>query len=98
MSIVGEYQAIGPLYEPNGTRLIDPASGPELHAANRGWAGTPGILAQASLPTPKGRLISASLPQRDLKHAAYVLIPVIRRSSQQGAVGHRHAGRGHGVV
>ena len=26
VSIVGEYQAIGPLYEPNGTRLIDPTS------------------------------------------------------------------------
>jgi putative membrane-bound dehydrogenase-like protein len=26
VSIVGEYHAIGPIYEPNGTRLLDPAS------------------------------------------------------------------------
>ena len=32
VSIVGQYQAIGPLYEPNGTRLIDPASVPDLRA------------------------------------------------------------------
>ena len=30
VSIVGQYQAIGPIYEPNGTRLIDPASGLDL--------------------------------------------------------------------
>ena len=32
VSIVGQYGVIGPVYEPNGTRLIDPVSSPDPRA------------------------------------------------------------------
>jgi putative membrane-bound dehydrogenase-like protein len=75
VSIVGEYQVIGPLYEPNGVKLIDPTSLPEMRAPLADGQGhqlswrrlTANIEGQADLS-----LVAAG----DLKNAAYAVIPV----------------------
>ena len=46
VSIVGEYQVIGPLYEPNGMRLIDPNSLTGIARTDRGRTGTSIVLAK----------------------------------------------------
>ena len=97
VSVVGEYQAIGPLYEPNGTRLIDHRVVPDLHtpiADGQGHQLSGGDLP----PTLKVRLISSLFAAEDSKQATYALIPVASPVGQQALTGNRHAWRGYGVV
>jgi putative heme-binding domain-containing protein len=81
VSIVGEYHAIGPIYEPNGARLIDPASAPELHtqiADGRGHQ-----LSWRRLgANAEGQVDLTLLASGDPKDAAYALVPVTSAKGQ----------------
>jgi putative heme-binding domain-containing protein len=81
VSIVGEYHAIGPLYELNGTRLVDPASGPELRtpiADGRGHQ-----LSWRRLgANAEGQADLTLLAAGDSKDAAYAFVPVTSPAGQ----------------
>ena len=57
VSIVGQYQVIGPLYEPNGTRLIDPGFLARFYARRLLTGGATTFHGAGLAPMPKGRLI-----------------------------------------
>jgi putative membrane-bound dehydrogenase-like protein len=85
VSIVGEYQSIGPLYEPNGTKLIDPTSIPELrapipdgHGHHLSW--------RRLAANAEGQADLSIFAAGDLKHAAYAVIPVTSPVSQRAQV------------
>ena len=81
VSIVGEYHAIGPIYEPNGTRLVDPASGPELRAPIADGRGHQ--LSWRRLgANAEGQVDLTLLASGDPKDAAYALVPVTSAKGQ----------------
>jgi putative membrane-bound dehydrogenase-like protein len=85
VSIVGEYQAIGPLYEPNGMKLIDPTSLPELRSPVADGQGQ--HLSWRRLATNvEGQADLSLVTVGDSKHVAYVLIPVTSPVGQQARV------------
>ena len=57
VSIVGQYQAIGPIYEPNGTRMIDPASSLDLRTPVGDGRGHRALAGAGLAPMPRDRLI-----------------------------------------
>ena len=57
VSIVGQYQVVGPLYEPDGTRRIDPGSALDLNIRRLPTGGATSFRGAGLVPMPKGRLI-----------------------------------------
>jgi putative membrane-bound dehydrogenase-like protein len=85
VSIVGQYQAIGPLYEPNGTRLIDPASLPDLRMTVGDGRGHD--LSWRRLGTnAEGQADLSLITSGDTKQAVYAMIPVVSSETLQGSL------------
>jgi hypothetical protein len=82
VSIVGEYQAVGPLYEPNGAKLIDPASPLDVRAPVTDGKGH--LLSWRRLAAnAEGQADLSLFATGDLKHAVYALITVTSPLGQQ---------------
>ncbi len=82
VSIVGQYQVIGPLYEVNGTRLIDPVSSPDLRTTVADGHGHD--LSWRRLGTSaEGQADLSLMTGGDAKHAIYTMIPVVSPEVQQ---------------
>ena len=82
VSIVGQYQAIGPLYEPNGSRRIDPGSALDLHRPVDD--GRDHQLSWRRLGTnAEGQADLTILFSGDAGQAAYAIVPVVSPEAQQ---------------
>ena len=92
VSIVGEYQVIGPLHEPDGTPLVDPASKLDLAGARRRRPGPPALLAASERERRRtGRL---DAPGRRRPEACRVCLgPGGLADRAAGHARPRHAGR-----
>jgi putative membrane-bound dehydrogenase-like protein len=85
VSIVGQYQAIGPLYEPNGTRLIDPVSSPDLRTPVADGRGHD-LLWRRLGTNAEGQADLSLITSGDAKQAAYVMIPVVSSENQRASL------------
>jgi putative heme-binding domain-containing protein len=85
VSIVGEYQSIGPLYEPNGTKLIDPAAIPDLRAVIADGHGHQ-VSWRRLVTDAEGQAELSLFAADDSKYATYVVIPINSPVSQQARV------------
>jgi hypothetical protein len=81
VSIIGEYQVVGPLHEPNGTRLIDPASVPALRVPIPDGRGHQLSWRQLSANV-EGQIDLSLFAAPDSDSAAYMAIPVTSPISQ----------------
>jgi putative membrane-bound dehydrogenase-like protein len=82
VSIVGQYHAVGPLYEPNGTPLVDPDRKFDLQtplADGRGHR----VSWRRLTANAEGQADFATLIAGDPKHSAYSAIPVVSPVRQQ---------------
>jgi hypothetical protein len=85
VSIVGEYQVIGPLNEPDRTALVDPASKLDLQAPVADGRGHQLSWRRASA-NAEGQADLTSLVAGDPKHAAYASVPVDSPIGQQATL------------
>jgi putative heme-binding domain-containing protein len=85
VSIVGQYHVIGPLFEPNGSRLVDPAPKPDLAAAVADGHGRQ-LSWQRASTSAEGQIDLARGFTGDAKHAAYALTPVVSPIVQQATL------------
>ncbi len=85
VSIVGQYHAIGPLYEPNNTLLVDPASEPDLRSSVADGRGH--LLSWRRVnANAEGQVDLSPLAAGDPKFAAYASIPVVSPVRQQAGL------------
>jgi len=85
VSIVGEYHVIGPLHEPSGTPLVDPASKLDLQAPVADGRGRQLSWRRASA-NAEGQADLMPLVAGDPKHAAYASIPVVSAIGQRATL------------
>jgi hypothetical protein len=85
VSIVGQYQTIGPLSEPNGTRLIDPVSLADARMAVSDGQGRE--LAWRKISTnAEGLADFTTVTGTRAGQAAYTLIPILSPEDQQASL------------
>jgi putative heme-binding domain-containing protein len=82
VSIVGQYHAAGPLYEPNGTPVVDPASKLDLRAPLGDGRGQQ-LSWRRVTANAEGQADFTPLLAGDAKHVAYVTIPVVSPTRQE---------------
>ena len=82
VSIVGEYHAIGPVYEPNGTHVVDPASRLDLGSSVDDGRGRR-LSWRRFATTAEGQADLTALAGGDSQQAAYAFIPLVSPVSQQ---------------
>ena len=85
VSIVGEYQVIGPVNEPDGAPVVDPASKLDLQAPVADGRGSRLSWRRASA-NAEGQADFTYLIAGDPKHAAYATIPVDSPIGQQAGL------------
>jgi putative membrane-bound dehydrogenase-like protein len=76
VSIVGEYHAVGPGYEPNGTRIVDPASKLDLSSTVDDGRGHR-LSWRRLATTAEGQADLTSLAGTDRQQVAYVSVPLV---------------------
>lgn len=82
VSIAGEYRAIGPVYEPNGTRIVDPASRLDLGSPVDDGRGHR-LSWRRLAATAEGQADLSSLSGGDPNQAVYAFVPLISPDRQQ---------------
>jgi len=85
VSIVGQYHVIGPLHEPDGIPLLDPASRLDLAAPLADGRGRQLSWRRASA-NAEGQADLTPLVAGDPKYAAYASIPVVSPIEQQATL------------
>ena len=82
VSIVGQYQAIGPVYEPDGKAVVDPITKSDLHRAIKDGRGREVSWRRVSA-NAEGQADLSPLVGGDAKNAAYVWVPVVSPVAQK---------------
>ena len=82
VSIVGEYHAIGPVYEPSGTRIVDPASKLDLGLPVDDGRGHR-LSWRRFATTAEGQADLTSLAGGDSQQNAYTFVPLVSPVGQQ---------------
>jgi len=82
VSIVGEYHAIGPVYEPNGARVVDPTSKLSLGSPVDDGRGRR-LSWRRLATTAEGRADFTSLAGSDPNQAVYAFVPLVSPVGQR---------------
>jgi putative membrane-bound dehydrogenase-like protein len=82
VSIIGQYQAIGPVHEPDGRSVFDPISKLNLHGPVNDSRGRELSWRRASA-NAEGQVDLSPLVAGDGKNAAYVWVPVVSPAAQK---------------
>jgi hypothetical protein len=85
VSIVGQYQVIGPVYELNGTKLIDPISLLDAHLPVSDGQGRELLWRKVST-NAEGLADLTLMTGTRVGQAAYVLIPIVSPEDQQASL------------
>ena len=86
VSIVGQYQAVGPVHEPDGRPVFEPIAKLDLRGAVQRSEGAASSRGGVSSANAEGQADLAPLVAGDGKNAAYAWVPVVSPVAQKARI------------